>query len=702
MDKKKYEYRDSSGVEHIVELEEKNFQLAQSDKKIHDQKFKTKPTTFFKDALKRFGKNKSSVCGAAILGVLLLLSVIVPIIDTSDLNTPKPHETLLEPKLFESGTGFWDGTKQMTNIACDPETKFEGSDGVTYYYPDLNTYSQNAISKLSKPSVGYIYSATRLGIGGFAQLINSNDDLTGSNYEDLVKGAKELTSKTYNFDLDKHYAIEIKTMDEKLEGYAIADYEVFLTYNLETTSDEDPEKTTTTEKSIKIKGYEDETTKGEVENPVEKDKPFQVDVYKNDDILKELRDSEERKTGTIKDIALKILVLPVAGSQTSLLLNSVSLTSTEDKTLAKEDTISFTDANEFLIRDPKEAKNYWKYNDIRQLYKGSAFVCNFVYDTYEATYGEKTQDVADSEIKVYVDKGWLKEDILSSQNLQALWNKGKKADELFQTFVLNKEKLPIISLIEVTRASHGSTYGYTFKSIVSGYKLLGYDKMPKFLAGTDKDGYNLVKQVFVGLRNSLGLGLLTFAICFSFGLVFGAICGYFGGSIDMVLQRLVDILSGVPWIVIMTLCILHFGSNFWTFILAMCLTGWIGTSSLTRTQFYRFRDREYTLASRTLGASNPRLIFRHILPNAMGTIITSSVLMIPSVIFSEATISYLGLGFQDMTSLGVILSENQTYLLTYPHLILFPSVIMALIMISFNLFGNGLRDAFNPSLKGSE
>ena len=88
--------------------------------------------------------------------------------------------------------------------------------------------------------------------------------------------------------------------------------------------------------------------------------------------------------------------------------------------------------------------------------------------------------------------------------------------------------------------------------------------------------------------------------------------------------------------------------------------------------------------------------------NAMGTIITSSVLMIPSVIFSEATISYLGLGFQDMHSLGVILSKNQAYLSTFPHLILFPSAIMALIMISFNLFGNGLRDAFNPSLKGSE
>ena len=97
-----------------------------------------------------------------------------------------------------------------------------------------------------------------------------------------------------------------------------------------------------------------------------------------------------------------------------------------------------------------------------------------------------------------------------------------------------------------------------------------------------------------------------------------------------------------------------------------------------------------------------RLIFKHILPNALGTIITSSVLMIPSVIFSEATISYLGLGLKNLSSLGVILSRNQSQLLSNPYLLLFPSVIIALTMISFNLFGNGLRDAVNPSLKGEE
>jgi oligopeptide transport system permease protein len=147
---------------------------------------------------------------------------------------------------------------------------------------------------------------------------------------------------------------------------------------------------------------------------------------------------------------------------------------------------------------------------------------------------------------------------------------------------------------------------------------------------------------------------------------------------------------------------LHLGDALWVFALALCLTGWMGTASRTRTQFYRFKGREYVLASRTLGASDMRLIFRHILPNALGTIVTSTVLMIPGLIFTEASLSYLGLGLQGSDSFGTILSENQGKLGEYPALILFPSVVISLLMISFNLFGNGLRDALNPSLKGSE
>ena len=128
-------------------------------------------------------------------------------------------------------------------------------------------------------------------------------------------------------------------------------------------------------------------------------------------------------------------------------------------------------------------------------------------------------------------------------------------------------------------------------------------------------------------------------------------------------------------------------------------------ASSVRMQFYRFKNQEYILAARTLGASDARLMFKHIIPNAIGSIITGSILVIPSVIYSESNLTYLGIVNLDsstMTSVGSMLSAGQPLLTTYPHVILFPALFISLLMISFNLFGNGLRDAFNPSLRGTE
>jgi len=140
-------------------------------------------------------------------------------------------------------------------------------------------------------------------------------------------------------------------------------------------------------------------------------------------------------------------------------------------------------------------------------------------------------------------------------------------------------------------------------------------------------------------------------------------------------------------------------------LMAFCVTGWIGTASLVRTQFYRFKNQEYILAARTLGAKDLRLMFRHIFPNAIGTIITSSVFAIPSVIMSESTFSYLGivnLNSRNTVSLGTMMADGKEFLSEFPHILLIPAAVIALMMIAFNLFGNGLRDAFNPSLRGAD
>ena len=169
-----------------------------------------------------------------------------------------------------------------------------------------------------------------------------------------------------------------------------------------------------------------------------------------------------------------------------------------------------------------------------------------------------------------------------------------------------------------------------------------------------------------------------------------------------------DILSGVPFIVVATLFQIHLAAKVGavpSLLFAFVATGWIGTAARVRTQFYRFKNQEYVMAARTLGASDSRIIWKHIFPNSLGTIITSCALVIPGVIGSESMLSYLGivkLGSAEVTSLGTLLSDANGIWTNYPHLMFFPALVLSLLMICFNLFGNGLRDAFNPSLRGVE
>ena len=202
--------------------------------------------------------------------------------------------------------------------------------------------------------------------------------------------------------------------------------------------------------------------------------------------------------------------------------------------------------------------------------------------------------------------------------------------------------------------------------------------------------------------------MIVSAINLSIGAVYGAIQGYYGGWIDMLLDRISDILSGVPFVVVTTLFQLHLAQKVGvlpSFLFAFVLTGWIGMAALVRKQFYRFKSLEFVMAARTLGAGDFRLMFKHIFPNALGTIVTSCALIIPSAISSETSMTYLGI--VDLTTyagstIGTLLSTGQASMTTAPHGMFWPSLFFALLMISFNLFGNGLRDAFNPSTRGAD
>ena len=235
-----------------------------------------------------------------------------------------------------------------------------------------------------------------------------------------------------------------------------------------------------------------------------------------------------------------------------------------------------------------------------------------------------------------------------------------------------------------------------------------YGSTPDYIMGTDSQGYDLALRIAGGIKLSLLVAVFVCFINFVLGSIYGAIEGYYGGTIDIVMERISDILWNVPFIVVATLFQIHLSAKLGAIpclLFAYVVTGWISTASRVRTQFYRFKTQEYVMAARTLGARDRRIIWKHIFPNSLGTIITSSALAIPSTMLSESMLSFLGivkLGTAESTSLGTLLADASGIWTNYPHLMIYPAVVISLLMICFNLFGNGLRDAFNPALRGVE
>lgn len=229
---------------------------------------------------------------------------------------------------------------------------------------------------------------------------------------------------------------------------------------------------------------------------------------------------------------------------------------------------------------------------------------------------------------------------------------------------------------------------------------------PSFIFGANQAGKDLFVCLASGARFSFILAIIVATINLFIGAIYGAIEGYYGGAVDLIMERICDILGAIPFMIVITLLKYHLqASHILILFISFFLTGWMGMAGRTRMQFYRFKNQEYVLVARTLGANDRRIMFKHIFPNAIGTLITGSVLAIPSVIFSETSLSYLGiinLETGSLTSVGTLLSQGQANLYTYPHTLVFPSLFISLLMLSFNLFGNGLRDAFNPSLRGTE
>lgn len=221
--------------------------------------------------------------------------------------------------------------------------------------------------------------------------------------------------------------------------------------------------------------------------------------------------------------------------------------------------------------------------------------------------------------------------------------------------------------------------------------------------GTDYLGRDILTRLFKGTRISLMIALLSVVTNLIIGIIYGSVAGYYGGKVDIFLTHFAEVLDGLPYIVVTILFMLWLGSGILSIVLALCVTGWIGTARLTRAQFYRYKGREYVLAARTLGVPDRKLIFRHILPNTVGPLITRAMIAVPGAIFSESFLAYIGLGIKPPEpSIGILLSEGQKVLLQYPNQTFFPALLISVLMIAFNMLSNGLRDAMDPTRRGEE
>lgn len=218
--------------------------------------------------------------------------------------------------------------------------------------------------------------------------------------------------------------------------------------------------------------------------------------------------------------------------------------------------------------------------------------------------------------------------------------------------------------------------------------------------GTDDLGRDMFARTWKGAQISLFVGVVAALIDLAFGVILGGIMGFFGGKIDEVLNRFSEILYAIPYLLVVIMLLVVMGPSLWTIIIAMCITGWINTAWIVRGQIFQIKTQEFVLASRSLGAGQMRILFRHLIPNVMGPVIVCLTLTVPTAIFTEAFLSFLGLGVQaPAASWGTMINDALSAWYVYPWRMMFPAVLISLTMFAFNVFGDGLSDAFDPKMK---
>lgn len=255
------------------------------------------------------------------------------------------------------------------------------------------------------------------------------------------------------------------------------------------------------------------------------------------------------------------------------------------------------------------------------------------------------------------------------------------------------ENLGIFDGSETLKTSTGNV-------VVNKYETLADGEDVYHWFGTDVLGRDLFTRTWMGTRISLYIALVAVIVDVLIGMTYGMVSGYYGGAIDNVMQRTLEIINGIPSLVVVTLLIIILKPGLLSITLAIAITGWIGMSRIARASMLKLKGSEYVLAARTMGANDLQIMFREVLPNIFSQLLIMSMFSIPNAIFTEAFLAFVGIGIPvPMASLGSLISENFKSLTTHFYMIIPPVLVLGLLMLSFNLLADGLRDALDPTLK---
>ncbi|QMS85343.1 ABC transporter permease [Candidatus Xianfuyuplasma coldseepsis] len=665
----------------------------EDDKKISDIELKTKQLSYFQDAMVRFGRNKYNVIATIILATMILLSIIVPILTPEELYS-ETNSTLdlLPPRVpILSDMGIFDGTKFYKNITVDRDTIRETTGlGVPNElefnedFIDMSTLD-NYIIIGSEIHPDYVGGTVEMGIdaGYYSVAAADRAYITLSSNETIYVDVNEISGGT----------LEIYMVLKKENG----------------ATEEISYVDIVTEETVEYVGMITDYI-GDVKV-----------TWDNTDLIRKIGEVDTAGVTTI-DVsqgayglfAVRFVSNDPAGSNDKYIsLNSIYTeydNGVDDPVLFREYT-GYTLANfqQVSVSDETEQGTYLRKNAER-------LVASFVYDAYSALFDDVYQQIGGKEYdRILSENPGMEDSIKINPNDDNAWtfDDGYPITRVLE-YIENDRVFNIYGDDGVTIIGTETRTIRDYKVMMDGQYALGFDEIPYFLFGTDVGGKDLFSLIWLGLRTSLLLGFLAALTNIFFGIIWGSISGYYGGQIDILMERFTDIWGSFPQITMISIITVIIGPGFLALYIFMVYDGWIGAAKITRLQFYRYRGREYVLAARTMGATDRRIIFKHILPNALGTIVTRVILSIPAVIFLEVNLSYLGFGIGNGqklsigpieltgTSIGVILNDGQTQILAGNlWLIIYPTIIVSILMITFNMFGNALRDALNPQLRGS-